>query len=153
MWKKFHVDKFFTVCSIRKILTVDGYIMNKHLERSYHLVYYQVSGEAAIACCNTVAVRSSHLSDVYLGRCGRERARFTFVAHRCVNFFYSHVKFSQLVSTAKCKIFLIYGTLLGYALIKAYTRRGCAIFMCCCHSNRKQICKKLPKPPTIWFGN
>ena len=88
MQKNFHVDKFFTVRSIHKIfLTVDGYIMNEHLERSYHLVYYQVSGEAAIAGCNTVAVRSSHLLDVYLGRCGHECAHFTFVAHHCAKFF------------------------------------------------------------------
>ena len=54
-------------------LTVDSYIMDKCLERFYHLVYYQVLGEPAIAGCNAVAVRRSHRSHVYPGRCGREQ--------------------------------------------------------------------------------
>ena len=57
------------VLSIREIfLMVDSYIMDKHMEHSYCLVYYQVSGELVITGCNAVAVRSSHRSDVYLGR-------------------------------------------------------------------------------------
>ena len=47
---------------------VDGYIMDKHLDRAQHLVYYQVSGEPGIAGCNAVAVWSSRRSDVYFVR-------------------------------------------------------------------------------------
>ena len=37
--------------------------MDKLLESSYHLVYYQVSGEPGIAGC-------SFQLDIYLGECG-----------------------------------------------------------------------------------
>ena len=54
--KKFGLINFCgLICEI--FLAVDGYIIEKHLERSYRLVYYQVSGDPAIACCNTEAVR------------------------------------------------------------------------------------------------
>ena len=45
--------------SAKKFVTVDSYIMNECLEHSLHLIYYLVLGEAAIAGCNAVAVRSS----------------------------------------------------------------------------------------------
>ena len=68
--KKFGLINFCgLICKI--FLAVDGYIIQKCLERSYRLVYYQVSGDPAITCCNTEAVRSSRRSDVYLGRCGQ----------------------------------------------------------------------------------
>ena len=40
------------------------------------IVYYQVLGEPGIAGCNTVAVRSSCGSDIYLMRCGYTRMFF-----------------------------------------------------------------------------
>ena len=44
--------KFSQFRSIREIfLTVDGCNMNKRLENSWHLVYYQVSGEQGITGC------------------------------------------------------------------------------------------------------
>ena len=62
--KNFCADKFLLFCSIRKILTVNGYNMDEHLESSERLVYYQVTGEPGIAGC-------SRQSDIYiLGECG-----------------------------------------------------------------------------------
>ena len=40
--------------------------MDEHLESSWRLVYYQVSGEPGIARC-------SHQSDIYLRECGLAR--------------------------------------------------------------------------------
>ena len=49
----------FVVCLIREIfLTVDSYMMDECLERSLRIVYYQASGEPAIAGCNAVTVSS-----------------------------------------------------------------------------------------------
>ena len=66
--KKIHVKnvrvKFSRFCSICEIfLKVDDYNMDEHLESSYHLVYYQLSGEPGIAGC-------SRQSDIYPGECG-----------------------------------------------------------------------------------
>ena len=44
-------------------LMIDDYNMDERLESSWHLVYYQVSGEPGIAGC-------SRRSDIYLGECG-----------------------------------------------------------------------------------
>ena len=44
--------------------------MDKHLEHSQCLVYYQVLGEPGITGCNAAGVRSSRQSDIHLGRCG-----------------------------------------------------------------------------------
>ena len=80
--------------SVREIfLEVDGYNTYEGLERSKCLVCYQVSGEPIIAGCNAVAVRSSRRSDIYLGRCGRARAKL-FVDLRRVNVLFTRVKFS-----------------------------------------------------------
>ena len=46
-----------------KFLTVDNYNMDERLQSSFHLVYYQVSGEPGIAGC-------SRRSDIYPGECG-----------------------------------------------------------------------------------
>ena len=40
--------------------------MDKRLESSWHLVYYQVLGESEIVGC-------SRRSDIYLGKCGPAR--------------------------------------------------------------------------------
>ena len=62
--KNFRVDKFSRFRSIHEIfLTINGYNVDKHLESSKRLVYYQVTGEPGIAGC-------SHRSDIYLGGCG-----------------------------------------------------------------------------------
>ena len=51
--KFFRVVKFSRFSSIREIfLTVDGCNMDERLERSWRLVYYQVSGEQGIAGCS-----------------------------------------------------------------------------------------------------
>ena len=51
--KNVHVVKFSRFRSIREIfLTVDDYNMDEHLESSYRLVYYRVSGEPGIAGCS-----------------------------------------------------------------------------------------------------
>ena len=50
--KNYRVGKFSRFRSICEfILTVDNYNMDKRLESSYLLVYYQVSGEPGIAGC------------------------------------------------------------------------------------------------------
>ena len=49
--------RFCLICEIS--LTVDNYNMDDHLESSWCLVYYQVSGEPGIAGC-------SRRSDIYL---------------------------------------------------------------------------------------
>ena len=60
--KNFRVIKFSRFRSIhKKFLTVDDCSMDKHLESSWRLVDYQVSGEPGIAGC-------SCRSDIYLGR-------------------------------------------------------------------------------------
>ena len=49
----FRVVKFSQSRSIREFfLTVDDCNMDEHLESSWPLVYYQVSGEPGIACCS-----------------------------------------------------------------------------------------------------
>ena len=54
----FHVVKLLRFRLIREFfLTVDDCNTDKHLESSWHLVYYQVSGEPGIARC-------SHRSDI-----------------------------------------------------------------------------------------
>ena len=73
--------------------------MDERLEHSQRLVYYQLSGKLAIADCNAVAFQSSRRLGVYL-RGGGVHAR-VLVAHYCVHVFFSHVKFSQSVSTVK----------------------------------------------------
>ena len=51
--ENFRVVKFSRSRSIREIfLTVDDCNMDEHLESSWRLVYYQVSGEPGIACCS-----------------------------------------------------------------------------------------------------
>ena len=62
--RNFRVVKF--VQSAKFFLTVDDHNMDKRLESSWHLVYYQVSGEPGIAGC-------SRRSDIYLGECGLAR--------------------------------------------------------------------------------
>ena len=65
--KNFRVVKFSWFRSIREIfLTVDNCNMDKRLESSWRLVYYQVSGDPGIARC-------SCRSDIYLGECGLAR--------------------------------------------------------------------------------
>ena len=87
--KIFHDVKFSLLCSICEIfLTVDDCNMDKRLESSWQLVYYQVSGEPGIAGC-------SRRSDIYL----RVARASLFVDHRRVLFL--HVKFLRLVSTMK----------------------------------------------------
>ena len=67
--KHFYGVKFSRFCSICEIiLAVNGCNMDKRLESSWHLVYYQVSGEPEIAGC-------SHQPDINLGECG--------LAHKC----------------------------------------------------------------------
>jgi len=79
--KNFRVIKFLQFRSIREIfLTVDDCSMDKCLESSWHLVYYQVSGEPGIAGC-------SRRSDIYLGKCGLACASL-FIDHRCVILFF-----------------------------------------------------------------
>ena len=59
--KNFRVVKFSQFHSILEILLmVDDCNMDEHLESSWRLVYYQVSGEPGIACC-------SRRSDIYPG--------------------------------------------------------------------------------------
>ena len=43
-------SQFRSICEI--FLTVDDYNMDEHLESSWRLVYYQVSGEPGIAGCS-----------------------------------------------------------------------------------------------------
>ena len=54
---------------------IDKYNMDKHLESSYRLVYYQVSGEPGIAGC-------SRRSDIYPGECGLACASLFTDRHR-----------------------------------------------------------------------
>ena len=80
--KNFRVIKFSRFCSIHEIfLTVDDCNMDKCLESSWHLVYYQVSGEQGIPGC-------SGRSDIYLGECGLARAS-SFTDHRRVILFFA----------------------------------------------------------------
>ena len=74
--KIFRVLKFSQLRSIRKIfLMVDDCSMDELLESSWHLVYYQVSGEPGNAGC-------SRRSDIYLGECGLPRTSlFTDYCH------------------------------------------------------------------------
>ena len=91
--KIFCVVKFSWFCSIREIfLTVDGCNIDKRLESSWRLVYYQVSGKRGIAGC-------SRRLDIYPGECGLGRANF-FTVHLCIIYILC-VKFSRLDSTAK----------------------------------------------------
>ena len=94
--KIFRVIKFLRFRSIRDIfLTVDNCSMDEHLESSWGLLYYQVSGEPGIAGCN-------RRSDIYLGNCPtvdlRAQAYSLIIA---AQFYFSRVKFSRLVSTVK----------------------------------------------------
>ena len=51
--ENFRVVKFLRSRSIREIfLTVDNCNIDKRLESSWRLVYYQVSGEPGITCCS-----------------------------------------------------------------------------------------------------
>ena len=80
--KNFRVIKFSQFRSIREIfLTVDDCNMDKCLESSWRLVYYQVSGERGIPGCSVQ-------SDIYLGECGRARASL-FTDHRRVILFFA----------------------------------------------------------------
>ena len=80
--KNFRVIKFSRFRSIREIfLTVDDCNMDKCLESSWRLVYYQVSGERGIPGCSVQ-------SDIYLGECGRARASL-FTDHRRVILFFA----------------------------------------------------------------
>ena len=73
--------KFSRFRSIHEIfLTVNGCNMDERLESSYHLVYYQVSGEQGIAGC-------SRRSDIYLEECGLVRPSFFTVHHRIIFIF------------------------------------------------------------------
>ena len=54
---------------------IDEYNMDEHLESSWRLVYYQVSGEQGIAGC-------SHRSDIYPRECGLVRASLFTDHHR-----------------------------------------------------------------------
>ena len=88
--KNFCGVKFSWFCSIHEIfLKVDDCNMNKRLENSWRLVYYQLSGEPGITGC-------SHRSDIYLGECGLACTSL-FIDHCCF-FFFSHVKFSRWIS-------------------------------------------------------
>jgi len=57
-------------------LMVDDCNVDKRLESSWHLVYYQVSGEPGIARC-------SRRSDIYLGECGLARKLIHWSLPRC----------------------------------------------------------------------
>ena len=72
----FRVIKFSWLHSICEFfLMVDDCSMDEHLESSWHLVYYQVSGEPGNAGC-------SRRSDIYLGECGLLRTSlFTDYRH------------------------------------------------------------------------
>ena len=54
--------------------------MDDHLESSWRLVYYQVSGEPGIAGC-------SRRLDIYLGEYGLARASLFTDHHRVILFF------------------------------------------------------------------
>ena len=91
--KNFHAVNFSRFRSIREIfLTIDGCNMDELLESSWHLVYYQVSGEQGIACC-------SRRPDIYPRECGLARTSSFTVYCRVI--YISRVKFSRLDSTAK----------------------------------------------------
>ena len=80
--KNFLVVKFSQFCSIREIfLTVADYNMDEHLESSYRLVYYLVSGEPGIAGC-------SCRSDIYPGECGLVHTSL-FIDHRSVSLIFA----------------------------------------------------------------
>ena len=76
--------------------------MDKRLQRYLSLVYYRVLGEAGIAGC-------SRRSEIYLGGVGRggvDVHACLFIDH-AVQSYFSHVKFSQLVSTVKLFLIII----------------------------------------------
>ena len=80
VWKFFVLLKFSQFRSILKtFLAVDNCNMDKLLENSWSLVYYQVSGELGIAGC-------SFRLDIYLGECGLAHSLFT--DHRRVILFF-----------------------------------------------------------------
>ena len=89
--KNFRVIKFLRFRSIREIfLMADDCSMDEHLESSWRLVYYQVSGEQELAVC-------SRRLDIYLGECGLARASLFTDYSRVILFL--HVKFLRLVFT------------------------------------------------------
>ena len=59
MFYQLMVTIWMSAWSVPSVLPVDGYNMDERLERSWRIVYYQVSGELGIAGCNAMAVRSS----------------------------------------------------------------------------------------------
>ena len=65
--------RFCLICEIS--LTVDNYNMDDHLESSWCLVYYQVSGEPGIAGC-------SRRSDIYLVGAGMDLRASLFINHQ-----------------------------------------------------------------------
>ena len=103
--KIFRVIKFLHFRSIRKILlTVDDCNMDECLESSWHLVYYQVSGEPGIAGC-------SRRSDIYFGECGLARASL-FTDHHRHNFIFRVLNFrgwSRPRNYFNSQIFPMYG--------------------------------------------
>ena len=88
VWKIFMVLNFCGSFNLRNFLTADGYIGQAH---GAFLAFSLL--EPGIAGCNTVAVRSSRWSDVYLGRCV-----CLFVDHRCVNVFICNLIFVVLLN-------------------------------------------------------
>ena len=77
--------------------------MDEHLESSWRLVYYQVSGEPGIAGC-------SRRSDIHLGECGVARASL-FTDHHCVILFSRDSRgWSRPRNYFNSEIFPIYGT-------------------------------------------
>ena len=107
----FCVVKFWLFRSICKnFAVVNDCNMDKLLESSWRLVYYQVSGEQGIACC-------SCWSDVYFGECGPACKFIHWSSLR--NFIFHMFNFrgwSQLQNYFNSEIFLIYGTLLSTML-------------------------------------
>ena len=95
--ENFRVVKFSRFRSICEIfLAVDYYNMDEHLESSWRLVYYQVSGEPGIARC-------SRQSDIYLVECGLARK---LSDHRRVILFFVCLIFAvdldhEIILTAK----------------------------------------------------
>ena len=97
--------KFLRFCSILKIfLAVDDWNMDKLLENSWSLVYYQVSGEPGITGC-------SFWSDIYLRECGLGY-KLIYRSSLC-NFIFHVLNFrswSWPQNNFNSKIFLIYGS-------------------------------------------
>ena len=96
--KNFRVVRFSQFLFIREIfLTVDDCNIDERLASSWHLVYYQVSGEPGIARC-------SCRSDIYPMEC--ELARNFYTDHRHVILFFSCLIFEvdldrKIILTAK----------------------------------------------------